>query len=297
MQLLAHLFFPRHTNNYRAKLLQPSWLFVISLVVIALLITKLPARVSKILGYTASSLPVEKVVELTNKKRQEAGLAPLKFDQGLAQAAADKGQDMLAKDYWAHVSPSGTTPWVFFNKVGYIYRYAGENLARDFDSPEGVVDAWMSSPTHRDNLLSVKYEDIGIAVVEGDFGGAPTTLVVQHFGKRAIPSNLAQVPQGAGLNLPSPSPTTVQIAPPVLVPISGVTFGEQTFGGQVLSPFSMSRTIALGLIGMFLMLLVIDVLMLYQKGLVRITGRTLAHFSFFISIGIAILLIQKGIVL
>ena len=64
---------------------------------------------------------------------------------------------MIAKNYWAHNAPDGASPWSFFKNVGYRYLYAGENLARDFGDSASVVNAWMNSPTHRDNLLSGRY--------------------------------------------------------------------------------------------------------------------------------------------
>jgi len=95
------------------------------------LLNFLPKAGVKILGY-AANIPVESVLSLTNEKRKAAGLPELKLDPVLSQAAKNKGEDMLAKDYWAHISPDGVEPWKFFLDAGYQYRYAGENLARDF---------------------------------------------------------------------------------------------------------------------------------------------------------------------
>lgn len=125
----------------------------------------------RILGYAANISSTE-IVSLTNQKRTEAGVSSLIYNLQLEQAARQKGQDMIENDYWAHVAPDGTEPWVFFVDAGYKYRYAGENLARDFSNPQDAINAWMASPSHKDNLLSDKYKEIGIAVVEGDLGGS-----------------------------------------------------------------------------------------------------------------------------
>ncbi len=66
------------------------------------------------MGY-ASSISLDEVLRLTNERRKEAGLSPLKLDPVLSQAAKSKGEDMLNKDYWAHVSPDGVEPWKFFS--------------------------------------------------------------------------------------------------------------------------------------------------------------------------------------
>jgi len=82
------------------------------------------------------------------EQRVSVGLLPLEANATLAQAAQAKAADMLNNNYWAHVSPDGTQPWSFFVNAGYSYRYAGENLARDFTNPASAVDAWMASPTN-----------------------------------------------------------------------------------------------------------------------------------------------------
>jgi hypothetical protein len=100
---------------------------------------------------------------------------------------------MLKNGYFAHNSPSGITPWKWFDDVDYAYVYAGENLAIDFNTGEGVHEAWMNSPGHRQNILNPHYRDIGIAVVSGAFQDRTTTIVIQHFGSltAALPKTTA----------------------------------------------------------------------------------------------------------
>jgi hypothetical protein len=123
------------------------------------------------------------LIEMTNKDRIANGLKPLSLSPQLVEAAQKKALDMLNKDYFAHTSPSGLTPWYWLDKVGYKYSTAGENLAKDFLESEYVHDAWMDSPSHRANILNKNYQDIGIAVVEGDINGQKTILAVEFFGK------------------------------------------------------------------------------------------------------------------
>jgi len=131
-----------------------------------------------------AEVSAQKVLELTNDLRKQYGLPPLKENSFLVQAAQEKAQDMIRNKYFNHYSPSGVSPWYFIEKSGYDYHYAGENLAMNFLDSEEVVRAWFNSPTHRDNLLNQKYEEIGIAVVSGDITGdnASKIIVVQMFG-------------------------------------------------------------------------------------------------------------------
>lgn len=125
-------------------------------------------------------LDAGQILELVNGKRQEHGLASLRLNPVLNLAAFAKASDMQAFNYFAHVSPQGVRPWHWFKALGYKYVYAGENLAVGFSDPSELIDSWMSSATHRANILSPFYSDLGLAIVgEGD-----NTLVVQFFGNK-----------------------------------------------------------------------------------------------------------------
>jgi hypothetical protein len=110
--------------------------------------------------------------------------------------------------------------------VNYNYTYAGENLAMNFSEAEDALSAWLASPTHRDNILSQNYEDIGVAVVVGEINGTETTLVVQLFGQRfvAIAGEETFRPEAREVQVPAPNnqpsipvenqaPATVEITP------------------------------------------------------------------------------------
>ena len=130
----------------------------------------------------ASSITPENIIALTNQERLGYGLNTLSTNAQLSAAALAKANDMFEKQYWDHFGPNGESPWQFIRAAGYDYVYAGENLAKGFRTAEGVHEAWMASPTHKANIVSGNYKDIGVAVVEGELLGKQTTLVVQMFG-------------------------------------------------------------------------------------------------------------------
>ncbi|HRY22622.1 MAG TPA: CAP domain-containing protein [Candidatus Dojkabacteria bacterium] len=130
----------------------------------------------------ASSITPENIIVLTNQERLGYGLNTLSTNAQLSAAALAKANDMFEKQYWDHFGPNGESPWQFIRATGYNYVYAGENLAKGFRTAEGVHEAWMASPTHKANIVSGNYKDIGVAVVEGELLGKQTTLVVQMFG-------------------------------------------------------------------------------------------------------------------
>lgn len=115
----------------------------------------------------ASDITPASVVAEMNVRRAVFGLPPLQEDARLDAAAADRVNDMEEQGYWAHVSPDGREPFQWLRPRGYEFQYAAENLASGFDTAEVLVDAWMESKGHRQNILSPIYRDCGISIIEG----------------------------------------------------------------------------------------------------------------------------------
>jgi hypothetical protein len=176
---MKNLFIPTEENGYKPYLLRKVALVGYSVFLI------LFNSFGGILGIdqvVASSITAENIVKLANQERASAGLNTLNTDSRLSAAALAKANNMFEEQYWDHFGPNGETPWQFIRAAGYNYVYAGENLAKGFQTAEGVHEAWMASPTHAANIMSVNYKDIGVAVVQGTLLGKQTTLVVEMFG-------------------------------------------------------------------------------------------------------------------
>ena len=275
--ILAHLFTPQVSNNYKAKTLHLSSLSVFMLIIMIsqILFTFLGRKIPGVLGIT-STITAEELVSLTNQERQTKGLNLLIINSDLSQAAQAKAADMVAHNYWAHTSPDGLTPWTFFKNVRYRYLYAGENLARDFYDSNSVVSAWMNSSTHRDNILSSRYREIGIAVVQDIFQGQETTLVVQLFGTQV------------GNLLPEPTNEISQSAEAVLAEIKST---------PLINPFNLTKSISISLTIILLSVIIIDSIIITKKKIIRLSGKGLAHLIFLGILLILLLGIQPGLVL
>lgn len=136
----------------------------------------------------ASEISNKTIVDLTNKERELRGLNPLNVDPTLCQAATLKSNNMIALNYFEHFA-HGLSPWVIIKNAGYDYQYAGENLAMDFVTSEGVVSAWMRSADHRKNILNPNFEDVCVGIAKGSYSEADnsvhnTIMVTQMFGKK-----------------------------------------------------------------------------------------------------------------
>lgn len=141
----------------------------------------------------ASEISKESIIDLVNKSRVENSMAALAENENLDNAAKDKMEDMIKNNYFAHTSPTGVTPWSWFEKNGYDYKYAGENLALGFSSVEKEHQAWMDSPTHRKNILNPNYKEIGVAVGRGMIDNNLVTIAVQSFGSQdKIPTGIKE---------------------------------------------------------------------------------------------------------
>jgi uncharacterized protein YlzI (FlbEa/FlbD family) len=137
-----------------------------------------------ILGIDKIKLTAKGVIGFTNTNRKDNGnLTSLKENTKLNASAMKKVQDMFAKQYFEHVSPSGVGVSDLGTQVGYEYLIIGENLALgNFKDDQALVQAWMDSPGHRANILNSKYTEIGVAVAKGMYEGRQTWIGVQHFG-------------------------------------------------------------------------------------------------------------------
>lgn len=118
------------------------------------------------------------IIRLVNIERTKAGLAALTEDTGLDKTANIKARDMVMNDYFDHVSPSGVSPFDLMDANGIQYHYAGENIAMGYPTPSSVMEAWMNSEGHRENILNAHYTRIGIGIFQ-DTNGA--YYWVQHF--------------------------------------------------------------------------------------------------------------------
>ena len=225
---IKHWLVPHRHNNHRPHLIRRHGLLALAVLIIGLQFaayTVRPADV-KVLAYASNITPGDLLTQ-TNQQRAANGVAPLHMDARLNSSAHAKADNMFAENYWAHVSPSGIQPWYWFTQAGYTYQYAGENLAKDFDTTSGVMDGWMNSPGHRANILNPNYTDVGFAVENGTLVGGQTTLVVAHYGQPAAPA-VAAAPVAAAPAAPAPlapkaTATPHVVASPVATPLPTAT--------------------------------------------------------------------------
>ena len=110
-----------------------------------------------------------KVAELTNQERAAHGLDPLTLDDTLSGVARLKSNDMFDNNYFAHTSPKYGSPFDMMSDFGISYFSAAENIAAGYPTPEDVVNGWMNSPGHRENILGESYTHIGVGLADNSY--------------------------------------------------------------------------------------------------------------------------------
>lgn len=314
-----HWFTPHHTNNFRPKIIQPAGLVL--LIAFTLLfntsIRLIDSTARNILGFS-SSVTIDEVVALTNERRVAEGLQPLKISSALSQAAIAKATDMFADNYWAHTAPDGRTPWDFIVGAGYRYTYAGENLAKDFGNTPQMVQAWMDSQTHRDNIVSPKYTEIGVAVVPGSLNGEDTVLVVQMFGSRT--TNTASAEEGQILAqqkpaiaqeaplvktedtprvTPTPQPETVVVEEPAPQAENLVALIEtkELTPKPMFEIYQVRKTVSVTTTILLMLVLLADLVVAESRKLSRRVGKNWAHLIFISFVLVLISIVNSGNIL
>jgi uncharacterized protein YkwD len=149
----------------------------------------------------ATEIGAGALLSSTNVQRTSNGIGALTLNSKLNASAQAKANDMVSKDYWAHNTPSGQEPWVFFDAAGYNYQKAGENLAYGFSTSDATVVGWMNSPSHRANILDGSYTEVGFGFANSAnfIGTGQETIVVAHYAKPVA---------SAAPVAPAPAPTT-----------------------------------------------------------------------------------------
>jgi uncharacterized protein YkwD len=131
-----------------------------------------------------------RIFDLINSERRHQGLRPLVFNAQLNEMARIQAQSMAYYQKMAHVLPNATLPTLGdrAHYVGYAFMRLAENVALGYPNAETVVEGWMNSHGHRQNILDAGVVETGIAIARSATGGV---YYCQVFGRRmAVGSTL-----------------------------------------------------------------------------------------------------------
>ncbi|SET25729.1 CAP domain-containing protein [[Clostridium] polysaccharolyticum] len=102
----------------------------------------------------------QQVIDLVNKERRAAGLSTVTTTSKLESAAYKRAEEIV--EVFDHTRPDGTSFYSVLGEYQILYTACGENIAWGQRTPAEVMEGWMNSPGHRQNILSSKYGKVGI---------------------------------------------------------------------------------------------------------------------------------------
>jgi uncharacterized protein YkwD len=95
----------------------------------------------------------------------------------------ERQKKMLKYQYFSHVNPKTEKKWSsFIKETNYQYLEIGENLATGFSNVDTMVESWMNSPSHRENILSDSFTETGLSVNVIQKPNSQEIVVAQNFG-------------------------------------------------------------------------------------------------------------------
>jgi uncharacterized protein YkwD len=125
----------------------------------------------------------QQILGLVNQERAKVGADPLKINEQLDLAADQHTLDQASMNKMSHTGSNGSNMGDRIKNAGYVFSSAGENVAYGFGDAAAVMNGWINSEGHRQNILNPNYKEIGIGYAQGadgrpywtqDFGAALT---------------------------------------------------------------------------------------------------------------------------
>lgn len=278
-------FIPHEENNYHPHILHAKrialyggvGLLVKGIVVLAVLAVPLGAFMAE----DALEAQAAQIVSLTNDLRVQQGAQPLAVSRALSSSSHGKARDMAGNQYFNHSGPDGQRLTSWIRRAGYDYEVVGENLAMGFFSAEQVVGAWTKSGTHYANLVDNDFKDIGVGIVSGEYDGAQTIFVAQHFATPRNTREHATFGDVLGVKKSRRDGTAVTQTEPVRpTPIEKYTYAK-SLGSTISHAFAASRWIYIGLITLFGIALVLNIVIETKKQHPHVIAQTLALIGLF----------------
>ncbi|OJT21675.1 hypothetical protein BO221_26815 [Archangium sp. Cb G35] len=131
------------------------------------------------------------VLTLVNQKRAagatcggvaKPAVPALTLDTRLRCAARKHSKDMATNNFFSHTGSNGSTPFQRMTSAGYAWRAAAENIAAGQNTPSAVVDGWMKSTGHCNNIMGASYKHLGVGYYHRSSGSTYASYWTQNFG-------------------------------------------------------------------------------------------------------------------
>ena len=135
-----------------------------------------PSQTASVLTAPATAALAPRALQLVNDVRARgarcgdrvfAPVQPVTLSLTLTDVASGHALDMAEHNYFEHVDPAGQSPADRVRSVGYREKLVGENIAYGPKTVDEVVQGWLDSPGHCENIMDPRFAEMGIAVAPG----------------------------------------------------------------------------------------------------------------------------------
>ena len=120
------------------------------------------------------------LLNLINQVRAQYGAPVVANNPSLTNLARSRSADMINRNYFSHTTPEGKNIFNILSENGIGYACAGENIYQcspaSNGSEQAIINSWLSSSSHRANLLNASYRQVGIGIIDG--GGKRVAVIV-----------------------------------------------------------------------------------------------------------------------
>jgi uncharacterized protein YkwD len=159
---------------------------------------------------------------LINQARAQNGLAPLRIDNRLSNAADFHNRWMRDNNCFSHNCPGEPPVITRMRNANYPALSGGENIGKGYTSPQHMMDGWMNSAGHRAAILNTVWPDIGCAYLRGQSGQAWDSWWTCGFARGSdtpqptvIVPPTRQAPTPFATTTPLPIPTPIRTTTPI----------------------------------------------------------------------------------
>jgi uncharacterized protein YkwD len=123
----------------------------------------------------------EAVLEIVNAERAAAGCPPVTLNAELTAAAQAHSEDMAVNNFFSHTGSNGSDPNQRARLAGYTGRSGWENVAAGYSSPAAVMQGWINSEGHRQNILNCSLREMGLGYVFEANDSYPGPYGYRHY--------------------------------------------------------------------------------------------------------------------
>jgi uncharacterized protein YkwD len=131
------------------------------------------------------------VLTLVNQRRQagatcggvaKPAVGKVDLDTRLRCAARKHSKDMAVNNFFSHTGTGNTQPWDRMKSAGYSYNAAAENIAANQTTAAAVMNTWMNSTGHCNNIMNGSYKKLGVGYYYRASGATYKHYWTQNFG-------------------------------------------------------------------------------------------------------------------